>query len=81
MCRQTSRDWRRLGAGQPDRLYLFAVYCRNDQYMSQTTAWTEATGPDDPRVAQMFNVLFQVLFTDLPVNRFHRRPFGFPFMR
>ena len=73
---------RRLGGGQPGRLYLFAVYCRNDQYMSQTTAWTEATGPDDPRVAQMFAVLFQVLFTDLPVNRrFHRGPFGFPFMR
>jgi hypothetical protein len=49
--------------------------------MSQTTAWTDATGPDDPRVAQMFAVLFQVLFTDLPVNRWHRRPFGFPMMR
>jgi len=72
---------RRLAAGQPGRLYLFAVYCRNDQYMSQTTAWTDATGPDDPRVAQMFAVLFQVLFTDLPVNRWHRRPFGFPMMR
>ena len=65
----------------PGRLYLFAVYCRNDQYMSQTTAWTDATGPDDPRVAQMFAVLFQVLFTDLPVQRFHRGPFGFRLMR
>jgi len=72
---------RRLGPGQPGRLYLFAVYCRNDQYMSQTTAWTDATSPDDPRVAQMFAVLFQVLFTDQPVNRWHRRPFGFPMMR
>jgi len=72
---------RRLGPGQPGRLYLFAVYCRNDQYMSQTTAWTEATGPDDPRVAQMFAVLFQVLFTDQPVHRWRRGPFGFGMMR
>jgi hypothetical protein len=65
----------------PGKLYLFAVYCRNDQYMSQTTAWTDATGPDDPRVAQMFAVLFQVLFTDQPVQRWNRGPVGFPLMR
>ena len=65
----------------PFKIYLFAVYCRNDQYMSQTTAWTEATGPDDPRVAQMFAVLFQVLFTDQPVHRWRRGPFGFGMMR
>lgn len=72
---------RRPGPGQPGKVYLFAVYCRNDQYMSQTTAWTDASGPDDPRMAQMFAVLFQVLFTDLPVRRWHRGPFGFPMMR
>ena len=72
---------RRLIPGQPGKLYLFAVYCRNDQYMSQTTAWTDATGPDDPRVARMFAVLFQVLFTDQPVHRFDRGPFGFPMVR
>jgi len=72
---------RRPGPGQPGRLYLFAVYCRNDQYMSQTTAWTAATRPDDPQVSQMFAVLFQVLFTDQPVRRWNRGPFGFPMMR
>ena len=72
---------RRLIPGQPGKVYLFAVYCRNDQYMSQTTAWTDATGPDDPQVARMFAVLFQVLFTDQPVNRWDRGPFGFPVMR
>src|SRR5215471_19218229 len=65
----------------PGKLYLFAIYCRNDQYMSQTTSWTDATGPDDPRVAQMFAVLFQVLFTDQPVHHWQRGPFGFPLMR
>ena len=65
----------------PGKLYLFAVYCRTDRYMSQTTAWTDTSGPDDPRVAQMFAVLFQVLFTDQPVQRWGRGPFGFRMMR
>jgi hypothetical protein len=57
---------------------VFAVYCRSDQVMSQTTAWTQAFTPEDPRVGQMFGELFLVLFTDLPM-RHHRRfpaPFG-----
>jgi hypothetical protein len=61
----------------PGQVYLFAVYCRNEQYMSQTTAWTDATSPDDPKVGQMFAVLFQVLFTDQPVQHWPRGPFGF----
>ncbi len=61
----------------PGQVYLFAVYCRNDQYMSQTTAWTDATTPDDPKVGQMFAVLFQVLFTDQPVQHWQRGPFSF----
>jgi hypothetical protein len=72
---------RRLAPTTPFKIYLFAVYCRNDQYMSQTTAWTDASGPDDPRVAQMFAVLFQVLFTDQPVQHWPRGPFGFRMMR
>lgn len=55
---------------------LFAVYCRNDLALSQSTAWTPATGPDDPRVGQLFSHLFTVLF-----NPFKRpRPHPFPFM-
>ena len=49
--------------------------------MSQTTAWTDATGPDDPRVGRMFAVLFQVLFTDQPVHHWNRGPFSFRMMR
>ena len=37
--------------------------------MSQTTAWTDATGPTDPRIERLFRELFQVLFTN-QVNRF-----------
>ena len=54
----------RFKQGQPGLFYLYAVYCRNDQPMSETTAWTPATGPDDPRIQQLFRELFQVVFSD-----------------
>lgn len=62
--------------GTPGRVSVFAIYCRNDQVMSQTTAWTAASGPDDPRVGQMFSALFMVLFIEVNPNR--PRP-NFPF--
>jgi hypothetical protein len=63
----------------PGRVYVFAVYCRNEQVMSQTTAWTEASVPEDRRLGQMFGELFLVLFTEFPPRRFDRGrpPFGF----
>lgn len=54
----------RLKAGTPGRLNVYAVYCRNDLALSETTAWTDATGPDDPRVRELFRELFPVLFSD-----------------
>lgn len=54
---------------RPGVFSVFAVYCRNDQFMSQTTAWTPATGPDDPRVGQLFSQLFDVVFSDSPMTR------------
>jgi len=56
---------------------VFAVYCRDDLALSQTTAWTAAASPDDPRVGQLLAQLFLVVFDDSP---FHRRMF-FPFGR
>jgi hypothetical protein len=50
-----------------DRFAVFAVYCRNDLALSQSTAWTPATGPEDPRVGQLFSQLFLVIFTDAPL--------------
>jgi hypothetical protein len=49
------------------RFTVFAVYCRNDQALSQTTGTTPASGPDDPRVGQLLGQLFLVLFTDSPM--------------
>lgn len=54
----------RFRRGQPGRFYVYAVYCRNDQVLSETTAWTSATSPTDPRIAALFRELFQVVFSD-----------------
>jgi hypothetical protein len=59
----------------PGRVYVFGVYCRNDLALSQATAWTAATGPDDPRLAPLFAQLFLVLFDDSPRRRWPHRPF------
>lgn len=52
--------------GTPGKVYLFGVYCRNDLALSQTTAWTNASGPADPAVGQLFKDLFATLFSDAP---------------
>ena len=55
---------------------VFAVYCRNDLALSQTTAWTYATGPNEPQVQALFAQLFLVLFDDSPRRRFLFGPVG-----
>ena len=50
----------------PGRMYLFAIYCRNEIALSQTTAWTNASGPNDPAVQQLFRELFTVVFSNSP---------------
>src|SRR5690349_4972421 len=59
----------RFKQGRPGVFYVFAVYCRNDQVLSETTAWTPASAPNDPRIAELFRELFQVVFSDSPALR------------
>ena len=66
----------RLKPGTPGRVYVYGVYCRNDLALSETTGWTEATGPDDPRLGPLFAQLFLVLFTDQPMRRDRFVPIG-----
>jgi hypothetical protein len=54
----------RFKAGQASMVNIYAVYCRNDKALSETTAWTSASGSNDPRVGQLFKELFQVVFND-----------------
>jgi hypothetical protein len=48
---------------------VFAVYCRNDLALSQTTAWSDATGPNDPRLGPLIAQLFLVVFNDQVFRR------------
>ena len=54
---------------RPGTFSLYAVYCRNDQVLSETTAWTPASSPTDPRIGELFRELFQVVFSDSPALR------------
>ena len=58
-----------LRPGRPGVFYVFAVYCLNDQVMSETTAWTGANGPTDPRMGELFRQLFMVIWSDSPALR------------
>jgi len=72
----SSQFWHKLPiAGRP--FNVFAVYCRDDLPLSQTTAWSDATGPDDPRLGPLIAQLFLVVFND---QVWRRRLFG-PFVR
>ena len=66
----------RLKPGTPGLVYVYGVYCRNDLALSETTGWTEAAGPSDPRLGPLFAQLFLVLFTDQPMRRGRFVPFG-----
>ena len=52
--------------GKPGVFYVYAIYCRNDRMLSYTTAWTDASGPSDPRIERLFRELFPVLFKEGP---------------
>jgi hypothetical protein len=62
----------------PGRMYLFAIYCRNEIALSQTTAWTNASGPNDPAVGQLFRELFAVIFNNSPALSPKSSPRGIP---
>lgn len=60
----------RFGQGRGQGVfYAFAVYCRNDQVLSETTAWTPASSPTDPRIGELFRELFMVIWSDSPALR------------
>lgn len=59
----------RFKPGRPGILDVYAVYCRNDQVMSEATARTQANGPNDPRVAELFRETLQVVFSVSPALR------------
>lgn len=64
---------------KPSGLFnLFAVYCRNDEALAQTTTKTPASTPEDPRVATALKAVFLELFN--PFRRPDYRPL-WPYFR
>jgi hypothetical protein len=55
---------------------VFAIYCRNDLALSQASAATLASSPEDPAVGALFRQLFAVLFAQRYPEREHRTPFA-----
>lgn len=68
----------RLKEPTPGKVYLFGIYCRNDQAMSFTTGWTTAQSPSDPAVGDLLKDLFATVFSDSPLARPHGGKRNFP---
>jgi hypothetical protein len=64
----------RFKQGTPGVFYVFAVYCRNDQVLTETTAWTAANVPNDPRIGDLFRQLFLVIFPDSMYRHLNGQP-------
>ena len=49
---------------QPDYRLVLVFDPANDRARSQTTAWTDATGPSNPRIERLFRELFPVILSE-----------------
>ena len=57
----------------PSNTYLFAIYCRNEHSpCRRRRPGRRRTGPTDPRIAELFRQLFQVIWSDSPGTAPHR---------
>ncbi|SJZ90551.1 hypothetical protein SAMN02745126_02806 [Enhydrobacter aerosaccus] len=62
VCRGVSR----LRPGTPERIYVYGVYCRNDQAMAEATGWTTSSAPEDAAMGDLMKDLFNVVFSRSP---------------
>jgi hypothetical protein len=63
---------KRLKPGVPGHVYVYAVYCRNDQVLSEVTGRTLAAAPDDAAMGDLMKDVFTVVFDRSPYNMLHR---------
>ena len=57
---------KRFKPGVSGQVNVFAVYCRNDQAMSEVTGWTNATQPDGAAMGDLMKDVFNVVFDRSP---------------
>lgn len=60
---------KRFKPATPGRVYVFAVYCRNDLALSEVTGWTNAAAPDDAAMGDLMKDLFNVVFDRSPYQQ------------
>jgi hypothetical protein len=53
---------KRFRPGSAGRVYVFAVYCRNDLALSHVNGWVNSTAPDDAGMNSLVKDLFNVVF-------------------
>ena len=61
-------------AATPGRLYVYAVYCRNDMALSEAVGRTSATAPDEPDMLDLYKSLLRTLFSASELLRQDHKP-------
>lgn len=56
----------RFQPGTPGRIYVYAVYCRNDLALAEATGRTDSAAPDDAAMSDLTKDLFGVVFSNSP---------------
>jgi hypothetical protein len=59
VCAGTKRS---VPKANPGRVYVWGVYCRNDQALSEATGWAHASAPEDADMRDLFKNLFDTVF-------------------
>jgi hypothetical protein len=57
---------KRFKPGVSGQVNVFAVYCRNDQALSEVTGWTNTAAPDEAAMGELMKDLFNVVFDRSP---------------
>jgi hypothetical protein len=57
---------KRFKSSVPGQVNVFAVYCRNDQALSEVTGWTNTAAPDTAAMGDLMKDLFNVVFDRSP---------------
>jgi len=63
VCAGTKRSAPR---ANPGHIYVWGIYCRNDQVMSEAVGWASASSPEDPGMGELMKDLFNTVFDRSP---------------
>lgn len=52
----------------PGHVYVWGVYCRNDQALSEAVGWASASSPEDSGMGELMKDLFNTVFDRSPYS-------------